>query len=233
MNYEAYVELDMKLEPKIQKIRTECIERFRLRSDITTCDLEHKVFKYRYYPDDYPDLPSPIVSKEDKERFSCYYHLLSSKCTIESVVKSCARSNKQMYDSDVAEFHDERIIITDPCYVRIKDSHDLPEYRIDRCVWKFSVFGDGGFNIFDDRTGEFIGSFTVDGGTMMVAPYDEVLKYNPDFAPSNTWSYFILDHFTGTVQFQVECAEEDYWIADDLVVGKGSINFSSRKPKTR
>jgi hypothetical protein len=51
----------------------------------------------------------------------------------------------------------------------------------------------------------YIGEFSVDSGTMCVAIYDEVMKYNPDFKENiSDLCYCIIEDFTGTIDIMTD-----------------------------
>ena len=125
---------------------------------------------------------------------------------------------------------------------------NLPEFT--DYVWINTGFGDGSGNVFlsnkafsqyeleeaiidirkEKERKEFInaGKFGVDSGTFGAFFYDEVLKYNPDFALDvGSWCYTIIPDFRGAIyetslDESDENSEGDEYYCYNYIIGSGN-----------
>lgn len=126
-------------------------------------------------------------------------------------------------DSEPMEF-DGDIIITDPCYVIREDQFTDDDWEycgygrrmellgFSKYMTRDTIYGDWSCTTFDSDTGDAIGSFCADSGTVSVLLLDDILKYNPDYHDhtDDFGAATLIRNFKGTVQFVVTRTEGVY-----------------------
>lgn len=119
------------------------------------------------------------------------------------------------------------IIIGDPCMmVKSEEDWETCDYgeQMDKLGFKnyLSVeFDEDAPDVVDDK-GNVLGSFCTDSSMILVVPFDDLMKYNPDFNVHIEYphSCTIIENF---------CGEVTYNTRNDTttIVGKGNANFKS------
>lgn len=92
-----------------------------------------------------------------------------------------------------------------------------------------TLCGDWNCSVFSKDTGEKLGNFSADSGSVAVFELEEVKKYNPDietWIKNNTYCVTTISNFTGHVNIVTQTTIEDNIPVEYvMVVGRGSTNF--------
>ena len=148
-------------------------------------------------------------------------------------------------DSNVVNFVNEDIVITDPCFMKDErksvggimpmadDDWEASDYGSKLSILGFSEYithdtliGDDSWMIYDahEYNQEVYGVIGVDSGRFGVYKLKDILAYNPNYdiaAACKMELATLLKGFTGSVQVVVEGEEA-------VIVGNGNIDFESR-----
>ncbi len=158
----------------------------------------------------------------------------------------------RLEDSEPLIFDHEDILITDPCYILVKEEGNHEDdwnkcnygsnfevLGIHKYITRDTLYGDWGCKVWNKDTKEEIGEFCADAGLVSILSLDEVKAYNPDiekWCEEHKWCATIIRNFTGKAQIKVGfsgCDNKDEEGEDEpiyyefycYVEGEGSVNF--------
>ena len=112
----------------------------------------------------------------------------------------------ERYIPKTLSFDHQSIVIADPCYVMGDSSPELTDSGFDmttagytKCHAAHNGYGDGSWDVVNEKDGSMLGVIWADSGQVGVFLYDEVQEHmRGHVLPAGT---VILDGFTGEVSF--------------------------------
>ena len=161
----------------------------------------------------------------------------------------------RLEDSEPLFFDHEDILITDPCYILVKEEGDHKDdwhkcnygsnfevLGIHKYITRDTLYGDWGCTVWNKDTKEEIGEFCADAGLVSILSLDEVKAYNPDiekWCEEHKWCATIIRDFTGKAQIKVGFSDGDKkdeedepiyyefycYVEGEGLKDEGSINF--------
>lgn len=136
------------------------------------------------------------------------------------------------------EIGGDDIVITDPLYI-VGDNlnWDICNYgnNLDNIGFKnfisfYSIYGDLSCTVYRDDNKNKLGRFVSDSGMICVVSLSECFNYNRTFNlfEEKPWSATIIPAFSGTIR-AINYGGSEIKDCDIRIVGRGSINFTSRQ----